>query len=167
MSSRSLSDQPLFSRELQIAIVLLRLALAAGLLSAVADRFGLWGPPGKPLVAWGTFGAFLTYTATLNPWCPARLIPALGWLVTLAESVLGMALAVGFRLRLTAAAVAVLTTVFAFAMAVTAGVQAPLNYSVFAFAAGAWLLSSVSREADRPPSVTKSRNTHRKVQALR
>jgi|GEM_PF-4494908 len=28
----------------------LRFSLAAGLLSAVADRLGLWGPPGTPNV---------------------------------------------------------------------------------------------------------------------
>jgi hypothetical protein len=31
-----------------VAAIFLRLALAAGFLSAVADRFGLWGPPGTP-----------------------------------------------------------------------------------------------------------------------
>jgi hypothetical protein len=29
----------------------LRAALAAGFFSAVADRFGLWGPPGTPHAA--------------------------------------------------------------------------------------------------------------------
>ena len=33
-------------RSTAVAAVFLRLALAAGFLSAVADRFGLWGPAG-------------------------------------------------------------------------------------------------------------------------
>lgn len=126
---------------MRIALTLLRFALAAGLLSAVADRFGLWGPPGKPLVAWGSFAAFLTYTSKLNPWCPTRLIPALGWAATIAEIVLGLSLIAGFRLRQTGAAVAVLTTIFAVAMTFTLGVEAPLNYSVFSFAASAYVLA--------------------------
>ena len=37
----------------RFAATALRVALAAGFLSAVADRFGLWGMPGTPGVAWG------------------------------------------------------------------------------------------------------------------
>ena len=47
------------------APVAMRMALAAGFLSAVADRFGLWGPIGTPGVSWGGFAKFLDYTATL------------------------------------------------------------------------------------------------------
>jgi hypothetical protein len=36
----------------RIAPLLLRLALGVTLLSAVADRFGIWGPPGAATVAW-------------------------------------------------------------------------------------------------------------------
>ena len=64
---------------LAVATVILRIALAAGLLSAVADRFGLWGHAGSSGVAWGNFDAFLSYTAKLNPWCPPGLVPVLGW----------------------------------------------------------------------------------------
>ena len=34
--------------------VYLRLALGLSFLSAIADRFGLWGVLGKPNAAWGT-----------------------------------------------------------------------------------------------------------------
>ena len=37
--------------------VFLRCALGLGFLSAVADRFGLWGAFGQPNVEWGNFGA--------------------------------------------------------------------------------------------------------------
>src|SRR5947209_12295890 len=33
--------------------VFLRLALGVTFLAAVSDRFGMWGPPGSPNVAWG------------------------------------------------------------------------------------------------------------------
>ena len=49
------------------APVAMRMALAAGFLSAVADRFGLWGPIGTPGVSWGGFAKFLDYTATTSP----------------------------------------------------------------------------------------------------
>lgn len=75
--------------------VLLCVALGAGLLSAVADRFGVWGPPGTPSVAWGTMTNFLTYTGQLAPWCPPALLPTLAWGVTAAEIVLGLLLLTG------------------------------------------------------------------------
>ncbi len=43
--------------------VFLRLALGLSFLSAVADRFGWWGPFGHPNVAWGSFARFVAYTA--------------------------------------------------------------------------------------------------------
>jgi hypothetical protein len=36
-----------------VAQLILRWALAVTILSAVADRFGLWGPSGTTNVAWG------------------------------------------------------------------------------------------------------------------
>lgn len=44
----------------------LRIALAFSFLSAVADRFGLWGPLGTPNVAWGDLKAYHDYTAQLE-----------------------------------------------------------------------------------------------------
>jgi len=38
-------------RNPDFATAFLRAALAAGFFSAVADRFGLWGPPGTPHAA--------------------------------------------------------------------------------------------------------------------
>ncbi|MBV8438534.1 MAG: DoxX family protein [Silvibacterium sp.] len=124
------------------ARLFLRMAIGAGFLSAVADRFGLWGPAGTPSVAWGNFQNFLTYTARLNPWCPERLIPVLGWISTLAEMVLGVALILGFQIRITALLSGVLSLCFALAMTFTLGVHAPLNFSVFVCAAGSFLLAA-------------------------
>lgn len=121
----------------------LRLALGIGFLSAVADRFGIWGPPGRPLVAWGNFHNFLHYTSTLNPWFPATWIPAVGWIATICEAVLGIALILGFRTRVAAFCSGLLTLAFAVGMVVGVGVKAPLNYSVFAVSAAAFLLAEV------------------------
>ncbi len=70
---------------------LLRIALAMAFLSAVADRFGLWGPPGSPGVGWGDLTGFNAYVAKLNWFVPAGLIPVVGWASTAAET--GLALA--------------------------------------------------------------------------
>lgn len=132
------------NRNLQIYVTLyLRFALGVGLLSAVADRFGLWGQPGAPLVAWGDFQNFLRYTAALNPWVPAHWVAPLGWVTTACEAAFGIALILGFRTRLTAVATGLLTLVFALAMIFALGVKAPLNYSVFAFSAGSFLLATL------------------------
>jgi hypothetical protein len=44
---------------LAFSSVFLRFALGFSFLSAVADRFGLWGSFGDPHVAWGTFARFV------------------------------------------------------------------------------------------------------------
>ena len=122
-----------------------RVALGAGFLSAVADRFGLWGGPGARHVAWGDFAHFLEYTRTLNPWLPARLIPALGWFVTITEIVLGVALVAGVARRLVAALSGALLLAFAVGMTVGTGAKTALDASVFAAAAGAFLLALDAR----------------------
>ncbi len=43
----------------RVAPVVLRWALAVTILSAVADRFGLWGPPGTANVSWGDWPHFV------------------------------------------------------------------------------------------------------------
>lgn len=120
----------------------LRLALAAGFLSAVADRFGVWGPPGAPNVVWGAWQPFIEYVGVLNPFAPAALHPALGWGATIAEVVIAVGLLVGWRLRWFAVASGVLLSVFALAMVVALGPKPPLDYSVLAAAGGSFLLAS-------------------------
>jgi len=48
-----------FNRAADCSTVFLRLALGFSFLSAVADRFGLWGAYGQPHVAWGDFARFV------------------------------------------------------------------------------------------------------------
>ncbi len=129
-------------RLLRYSTVFLRVALGVTFLTAVTDRFGLWGPPGADNVSWGNFENFLAYTALLNPYLPDTWIPVLGWVVTVAETVLGLALITGLQTRRVAAASGALLLAFAFGMTVGTGIKAPLNYSVFSAAAGALLLAT-------------------------
>lgn len=68
------------------------IALGISFLSAVADRFGLWGAYGQPNVAWGDCGRFVRYTAKLNWFLPAAMIPALAMIATAAETLLNSGL---------------------------------------------------------------------------
>jgi uncharacterized membrane protein YphA (DoxX/SURF4 family) len=130
-------------RPTALAAAFLRVALAAGFLSAVADRFGLWGPAGTPGVAWGSFDPFLAYTGKLLWYLPAGLVPVAGWAATVLEVVLAVGLLVGVRLRAVAFASGVLLVVFAVAMTVALGPEPPLSYSVWTAAAGAFLLAAL------------------------
>ena len=128
----------------QAALLGGRIALAAGFLSAVADRFGVWGKPGDPQIAWGDWSHFVTYTGTLNWFLPPGLVPLVAAVATIAEVVLAVLLLVGYRLAWTAAASGVLLLVFAVAMSSALGPKAPLDYSVYAAAAAAFLVAAHS-----------------------
>lgn len=125
--------------------VFLRYALGLGFLSAVADRFGLWGPYGQPNIDWGNFSRFLDYTQTLNWYVPAGMIPLLGVIATGAETLLGILLIVGWHTRATAVLTALLLLTFALSMTFSLGLKAPLNYAVFTGVGGALLLSTCKR----------------------
>ena len=132
----------------------LRIALAAAYLSAVADRFGFWGPPGTPGVAWGAWQPFLEYASLLNGYAPASVQPALAWTATIAEGILAVGLLVGWRLGWFAAASGVLLSIFGVTMIAALGVKPPLDYSVFTGAAASFLLATHRRSEcgdDRPP----------------
>src|SRR5947199_3260449 len=111
------------------APVAMRMATGAGFLSAVADRFGLWGPIGTPGVSWGGFARFLDYTATLLPYLSTTLVAVAGWASTVAEIVLGGALLAGVRVRLAALATDVLRLTFSLAITTTLCPEAPRSYS--------------------------------------
>ncbi len=130
--------------------VFLRLALGISFLSAVADRFGLWGVYGQPNVAWGNYARFVDYTAKLNWFLPASTIPSVAIVATVAETLFGLLLVLGWKTRITALLSGVLLTIFALAMTMALGVKAPLNFSVFSAAGGAFLLAG---RADYPFSL--------------
>jgi len=120
--------------------VFVRLALEISFLSAVADRFCLWGVYGQPNVAWGNYARFVAYTAKLNWFLPAAMIPSLAIIATAAEILFGLLLVLGWKTRTTALLSGVLLTTFALTMTIALGVKAPLNLSVFSAAGGALLL---------------------------
>ena len=133
-----------------VSTVLLRLALGISFLSAVADRFGFWGVYGQPNVSWGNYARFVDYTAKLNWFLPAAMIPALAMIATVGETVLGLLLVLGWNTRIVALLSGGLLATFALTMTVALGVKAPLDLSVFSAAAGALLLAV---HADVPFSV--------------
>lgn len=133
------------SRFARFASLFLRLALGASFLSAVADRFGLWGSYGRPHVAWGNFDRFVQYTGQLAWFLPHAFIKPLAWTATALEAVLGLLLIVGFYPRIVAMAAGLLLLAFAMTMTVALGVKAPLDLSVFSASAGAFLLAAISR----------------------
>lgn len=131
----------------------LRLAIAAGFLSAVADRFGGWGLPGEPGVAWGNWPAFVAYTGTLTGWLIAgpAATQGLAMLATGLEVGLGLLLLIGYQTRYAAFGSGLLLLSFALSMTISArpGVsaspKAALDYSVFVGSAAAFLLSSATK----------------------
>ena len=127
----------------RIAAIALRVALALSFLSAVADRFGLWGPPGTPNVAWGTFDSFIEYTGLLLFFLPAATIPYIGWVATFSEVVLAIGLLSGFYVRWFALASALLLLTFALSMTFAIGLEPAFSYSVWSASASAFLLASI------------------------
>lgn len=125
----------------RLSILYVRVALSAAFLSAVADRFGLWGSPGQRNVSWGDFPQFIQYTAQINSFLPASVAPTLAWAATAGEFTLGIALLLGVWPRLVAAGSAALLALFGLAMTASLGVKPPLDYSVFSASAGALLLA--------------------------
>ena len=125
----------------------LRVAIAASYLSAVADRFGLWGKPGAPGVAWGTWDAFVGYAGHLNWFLPKALHPALAGAATIAEIAIAVGLLIGWRLWVFAAASGALATTFFATMVIAGGFKAPLDYSVFTIAAASFHLATTTRRS--------------------
>jgi uncharacterized membrane protein YphA (DoxX/SURF4 family) len=138
--------EKLASRIRPIGELYVRIALGASFLSAVADRFGLWGAPGKSNVSWGNFARFTAYVAMVNSFMPARTIPVLAWLATIAETTFGISLILGIYKRAMALGSAILLFLFATAMTISFGIKSPLDYSVFSASAAAFLLFAMQQE---------------------
>jgi uncharacterized membrane protein YphA (DoxX/SURF4 family) len=118
-----------------------RLALGGSFLSAVADRFGLWGKYGTKNVSWGDFTHFVTYTGAVMSLFPRSLTVPFAWAATVAETLFGILLIAGFKTRMTSVLAGLLLLSFAMGMATGLGVKTPFDYSVFSAAAAAFLLA--------------------------
>src|SRR5690349_20772252 len=127
----------------------LRLSLATAFLSAVGDRLGAWGPHGSPHVSWGDWHHFRIYADRLNWYMPAAVRPAAAVLATAAEAIFAVALITGFRLREAAIGSGALLTIFGISMALSLGMKAPLDYSVFTAAAAAFSLAVLAADHSR------------------
>ncbi len=121
-----------------IVKLFLRLVLAFGFLSAVADRFGLWS---KAVSVWGNWENFLVYTQLINPWIPESLIPTLAILATAVEIIFAIFLIIGFKTELFAKLSGFLLLLFALSMTFSTGIKGAFDYSVFSASAGAFALS--------------------------
>ena len=84
----------------EIVRLFARFALGASFLSAVADRFGLWGPYGAKNVSWGNFAHFVKYTGAVTSLFPSSSTVSFAWAATVAETLLGILLIAGFKIRM-------------------------------------------------------------------
>lgn len=125
--------------------LVLRVVLGITMLSAVADRFGFWGAPGAPGVAWGNWENFIAYTQTLNAFASKSVAGILGALATFFEIVFGITLIIGFKTRISALGTSALLLLFAIAMATSSTIKAPFDYSVLTSSAAALLLSVIGK----------------------
>jgi uncharacterized membrane protein YphA (DoxX/SURF4 family) len=144
-----------------------RLAIGTISLSAVADRFGLWGAHGTASVDWGDFSHFTMYTAHVNAFLPPAWAPVLAVLATIAEAGFGIALIFGIRTRAAAVGSAGLFAIFGIAMTISFGVKRPLDYSVFTDCAAALFLSTIPYYRWSVDSLLRAeRNSRQRVEGL-
>lgn len=122
-----------------------RLLVGFAFLENVIDRLGFIGPPGAPGVSWGDFQHFIAYTAQVNAFAPASIVPALAVLATIAEGTFALTMLFGIRVRLAGAGSALLFFVFATAMVLSGLSQ--LQYGVYLMAVTSWALATVDASA--------------------
>jgi putative oxidoreductase len=122
-----------------------RLLVGFAFFENVIDRLGFIGPPGAPGVSWGDFPHFIAYTAQVNAFAPAAIIPALAVLATIAEGTFALTMLFGIRVRLAAVGSALLFFVFASAMVLSKLSQ--LQYGVYLMSVTSWALATVDATA--------------------
>jgi uncharacterized membrane protein YphA (DoxX/SURF4 family) len=114
-----------------------RVALATAFLSAVASRFGLW----DKTFDLKHFTNFIHFTAQVLSFMPLSIIPLLAWTATAAETTLGILLIAGLWTRWVAIAAAILLAIFGTSMAISLGLESPMDYSVFSASSASLLLA--------------------------
>lgn len=123
--------------------VFLRTALSVSYLSAVADRFGIWGAPGSKSVSWGNWDNFVAYSNSVNSFASPTIGTLLAYVATALEILLPVLLLIGYKLKWVSLFSGVLLLGFALAMTLSFGLKAPLDYSVFTGAAASFLLGTL------------------------
>jgi putative oxidoreductase len=122
-----------------------RLLIGLAFLENVIDRLGFIGPPGAPGVSWGDFPHFIAYTAQVNAFAPAAIIPALAVIATIAEGTFGVTMLAGVRVRLASVGSALLLFTFSTAM-VLSGLS-EMEYGVYLMSIAAWALATTDASA--------------------
>lgn len=123
--------------------VLVRAVMAADLLLAVADRFGILGQPGAPGVSSGNFARFVDYTHEVAGFLPRGMAPTLAVIATVAEITLATALLLGFRLRLAALGSAALLATYGICMTISLPPAQQFHYNVFLLGASMLALAAL------------------------
>ena len=118
-----------------------RFALGASFLSAVADRFGLWGPHGAKNVSWGDFTHFVEYTGAVMSLFPSSLTVSFAWAATVAETLFGILLITGFKDTNGLRPLRSSPFVICYGHGHRSWHKTPFDYSVFSAAAAAFLLA--------------------------
>ena len=130
----------------------LRTAIALSFLSAVADRFGLWG---QKYSVWGDWDNFVDYTKVINPWFPDSTIEAIAVLATGAEILFAVCLLIGYKTELFAKLSGVLLLIFGLSMTFSTGIKGALDYSVFSASAGAFALGLMKNQFLEVDNISK------------
>jgi hypothetical protein len=148
-------------RVTQISKIFVRFALGSAFLSAIADRFGVYGPPGSKFVGFGDWSHFVKFVAVLNWFLPKGFILTVAILETVIELSLGVALLLGIYQRQVALSSAALLMSFALTMSIALRVNVALSYSVFSAAGAALLLGTATLPSAAQTAASSSASTKR------
>jgi uncharacterized membrane protein YphA (DoxX/SURF4 family) len=129
----------------------LRLAISVTMLSAVADRFGLWGKNST----WGNWENFEKYTRQITSFLPESLSLFSAYSATFFEILFPLMLILGFKTKIAAYGAGFLLLIFALSMTIALGAKAPLDYSVWVGSAGAFLLAIQEKYSFTIDNLTK------------
>lgn len=121
-----------------------RIAVATTFLSAVADRFGIWGNSGSKNVSWGDWGHFLDYSNTLNFFVSPAIGNILAIIATGLEIVFSFLLLIGYKTKMISFASGLLLTLFAVSMTISLGIKPTFDYSVWISACACFLLGTLN-----------------------
>lgn len=124
---------------IKLVKLFLRLTIASGFLSAVADRFGVWGYN----VTWGSWDKFIEYTQVLLPYFGHTLVQIIAIIVTALEIFFALFLLIGFKTHWIAKFSGILFLLFGFTLWISSGLKIALDSSVFIASAAAFALSTL------------------------
>jgi uncharacterized membrane protein YphA (DoxX/SURF4 family) len=130
-------------RKIFVAQLFARIAVSASFISAVADRFGIWGPSGDSGIVWGNWNNFLEYSNSINSWLPSSAGNFLALSATALEIILPLFLLTGYKTKYAAGAAGILLMMFAISLTISFGIKATLDYSVLTGIAACFLISSI------------------------